>query len=51
MSRKARVDLLHRNIRKYGTITNTLASACVLTGEILARPAHVHVVPIQVDGV
>jgi len=47
----ARVDLLHRNIRKYGTITNTLASACELTGEILARPAHVHVVPIQVDGV
>jgi uncharacterized OsmC-like protein len=47
----ARVDLLHRNIRKYGTITNTLASACELTGEILARPTYVHVVPIQVDGV
>ena len=48
---QSRVDLLHKNIRKYGTITNTLASACELTGEILARPAHVHVVPIQVDGV
>jgi uncharacterized OsmC-like protein len=33
-----RVDLLHRNIRKYGTITNTLAAACQLTGEIQARP-------------
>jgi uncharacterized OsmC-like protein len=32
-----RVDLLHRNIRKFGTITNTLAAACELTGEIAAR--------------
>lgn len=32
-----RVDLLHRNIRKYGTITNTLDAACVLTGEMIAR--------------
>ena len=31
-----RVDLLHRNVRKYGTITNTLAAACELTGEIEA---------------
>jgi uncharacterized OsmC-like protein len=35
-----RVDLLHRNIRKYGTITNTLAAACDLTGVMLARPSH-----------
>lgn len=35
-----RVDLLHRNIRKYGTITNTLATACELTGEIVARRSH-----------
>jgi uncharacterized OsmC-like protein len=32
----ARVDLLHKNIRKFGTITNTLAAACELTGEIEA---------------
>lgn len=29
-----RLDLLHRNIRKYGTITNTLADAVELTGTI-----------------
>jgi uncharacterized OsmC-like protein len=33
------VDLLHRNILKFGTITNTLAAACDLHGEIIAiRP-------------
>jgi uncharacterized OsmC-like protein len=32
----ARVDLLHRNIRKFGTITNTLAAACELSGTIEA---------------
>ena len=32
-----RVDLLHRNIRKHGTITNTIDAACELTGEIVAR--------------
>jgi uncharacterized OsmC-like protein len=35
--RQPRVDLLHRNIRKFGTITNTLAAACDLTGEMVAR--------------
>ncbi|HSL25252.1 MAG TPA: OsmC family protein [Acidimicrobiia bacterium] len=34
----ARVQLLHRNIRKFGTITNTLAAACELTGEVATRP-------------
>jgi hypothetical protein len=34
---QSRVDLLHKNIRKYGTITNTLAAACELTGEMVAR--------------
>ena len=33
-----RLDLLHRNILRFGTITNTLASACELTGEIVAEP-------------
>jgi uncharacterized OsmC-like protein len=37
---QSRIDLLHRNIRKYGTITNTLAAACELSGEIVARPTH-----------
>lgn len=32
----ARVALLHRNIRKFGTITNTVAAACELTGAIEA---------------
>jgi uncharacterized OsmC-like protein len=36
-----RVELLHRNIRTFGTITNTLARACDLQGEIVAiRAAH-----------
>lgn len=30
----ARLDLLHRNILKYGTISNTLAAAVTLTGTI-----------------
>jgi uncharacterized OsmC-like protein len=33
-----RVDLLHRNIRQFGTISNTLAAACDLQGEIVALP-------------
>ncbi len=28
----ARLELLHKNIRKFGTITNTLAAACELSG-------------------
>lgn len=33
-----RVELLHKNIRKFGTISNTLAAACELSGEIEAVP-------------
>lgn len=29
-----RLDLLHKNIRKYGTVSNTIAAACELTGVI-----------------
>ena len=29
-----RLDLLHRNLRKYGTISNTLAEATELVGTI-----------------
>jgi uncharacterized OsmC-like protein len=32
-----RLDLLHRNIRKYGTISNTLADAVALSGTIARR--------------
>lgn len=32
-----RVELLHHNIVKFGTITNTLAAAVELTGEVVAR--------------
>ena len=34
-----RVDQLQRNIARQGTIYNTLAKACEVTGEIVARPA------------
>ena len=34
-----RLDLLHTNVRKYGTISNTVASALPLTGRILRRSA------------
>lgn len=34
-----RVDLLHRNITKFGTIYNTLAAVCEVTGEVVATPA------------
>ena len=32
-----RVDLLHRNLTRHGTIFNTLAAACTVTGEIIAQ--------------
>jgi uncharacterized OsmC-like protein len=31
-----RLELLHRNIQRFGTITNTLAAACELDGTIAA---------------
>lgn len=31
---EARLDLMHRNILKYGTISNTLAGAVPLTGTL-----------------
>jgi hypothetical protein len=34
-----RLDLLHRNVRKYGTISNTVAAATVLEGVIRRRTA------------
>lgn len=33
-----RVDLLRRNLTSFGTIYNTLAAACEVTGEIVAEP-------------
>jgi uncharacterized OsmC-like protein len=32
-----RVELLHRNLRSHGTVFNTLASACEVTGELVAE--------------
>lgn len=32
-----RVELLHRNLRNHGTVFNTLASACEVTGELVAE--------------
>lgn len=34
-----RVDLLHRNIQRHGTIFNTLADVCEVAGTIEARPS------------
>jgi uncharacterized OsmC-like protein len=34
-----RVDLLHHNIARQGTIYNTLAAACAVDGEVVATPA------------
>lgn len=33
-----RVELLHRNIRRYGTIYNTLAGTCDVSGNVQVRP-------------
>ena len=33
---EARVELLHRNIQRFGTITNTLSKACEVSGTIRA---------------
>jgi uncharacterized OsmC-like protein len=32
-----RAELLHRNILKFGTITNTIAAACELSGDLVVR--------------
>ncbi len=34
---KQRVDLLHLNIRKHGTIYNTLAATCDVSGKVLVQ--------------
>jgi uncharacterized OsmC-like protein len=34
-----RLELLHTNVRKYGTISNTVAAAVALTGRMLRRPS------------
>jgi hypothetical protein len=31
------MELLHTNVRKYGTISNTVAAALTLTGRIVRR--------------
>lgn len=41
----ARLDLLHRNVRKYGTISNTVAAALVLEGAIRRRAPVASVAP------
>ena len=33
-----RLDLLHRNVGKYGTISNTVASATRLVGTVRRKP-------------
>lgn len=34
-----RVELLHENLRRYGTVYNTLASVCEVEGTIVVTPA------------
>lgn len=36
---EGRLDLLHRNVRKYGTISNTVAAATTLEGVVRRRVA------------
>ena len=37
-----RVDLVHRNLRRYGTVYNTLAAVCDVHGDLIpVRPARV----------
>lgn len=33
-----RIDLLHRNLRRYGTVYNTLAAGCDVHGQVIAIP-------------
>lgn len=33
-----RVELLHKNVRRYGTVYNTLAASCEIDGSIVAGP-------------
>ena len=33
-----RVELLHRNLTKFGTIYNTLAAVCEVTGDVVTTP-------------
>ncbi|MGZ5289479.1 MAG: OsmC family protein [Actinomycetota bacterium] len=33
-----RVELLHRNLRRFGTVYNTLAGSCAVDGTIIAGP-------------
>jgi uncharacterized OsmC-like protein len=33
-----RVDLVHRNLQKYGTVYNTLAAVCDVHGEVVVAP-------------
>lgn len=36
--REQRLDLLHRNLRKYGTVYNTLAAGCQIEGRVVRIP-------------
>lgn len=33
-----RVDLVHQNLRKFGTVYNTLAAVCDVRGDLVSRP-------------
>ena len=41
-----RVDLLHRNIRRHGTVYNTLAAACDVDGDIVAVQSRTNDLPV-----
>jgi len=44
----ARLGLLHRNILKFGTITNTLSSCCELNGHVVGVRADGTTVPVEI---
>lgn len=45
-----RLELVHRNLRKFGTVYNTLAAVCDVHGELSARVATRHVHCLSQDG-
>lgn len=42
-----RVDLLERNLRKQGTIYNTMAASCAVEGRVIPRPPDERTPPAQ----
>lgn len=46
---RRRVELVHRNLRNYGTVYNTLAAVCDVHGDLVSAPAADPSTPKEVD--